>query len=171
MDSETRSTAVTGWRLGQELPEYLGTSAYLYVCFAALLLYKTAILRGYGIDYAPYGLAAVKALLLAKFMLIGSKLGVGTHPRGGTLLRAILYKSVLFLLLLVGLSVVEEAIVGLIHHRTISDSWAELVHGRLGTIMATSLLLLLILIPYFAYKELDVALGEGKLRQLLRRRA
>ncbi len=171
MDGKTRSNATTGWRLGQELPEYLATSVYLYVCFGALLLYKTAILRGHGIDYAPYGLAAGKALILAKFMLIGSKLGIGTHSRGGTPLHAILSKSVLFLLLLIGLSVVEEAIVGLIHHRTISDSLAELGDGRLGTIIATSLLLWLILIPYFAYKEIDLALGEGKLRQLLRRHA
>ena len=171
MDSEARSTAAAGWRLGQELPEYLATSAYLYVCFAALLFYKAVILRGYGIDYAPFGLAAVKALLLAKFMLIGSTLGLGTRFRGGTLLHAILRKSVLFLLLLMALSVVEEAIVGLIHHRTIGRSLAELVDGRLGTIVATSLLLWLILIPYFAYKELDVALGDGKLRQLLRRHA
>ena len=171
MDSVARSNAPTGHRFGHGLREYLATSVYLYICFAALLLYKTAILRGHGIDYAPYGLAAGKALLLAKFMLIGRELGLGAHSRGGTLLRAILYKSVLFLLLLIGLSVVEEAIIGLVHHRTIGASLIELGRGRLGTIMASSLLLWLILIPYFAYKELDMALGEGKLRQLLRRHA
>lgn len=171
MDSATRSNAPTRRRFGHGLREFLATSAYLYVCFAALLLYKTAILRGHGIGYAPYGLAAGKALLLAKFMLIGRELGLGTHSRGGTPLHAILTKSVLFLLLVIGLSVVEEAIVGVIHHRTISRSLAELGDGRLGTIMAASLLLWLILIPYFAYKELDAVLGEGKLRQLLRHHA
>lgn len=171
MDSVARSNAPTRQRFSHGLREFLATSAYLYVCFAALLLYKTAILRGHGIDYTPYGLAAGKALLLAKFMLIGSELGIGTHSRGGTLLRATFYKSALFLLLLIGLSVVEEAIIGLIHRRTIGASLIELGRGRLETIMAMSLLLWLILIPYFAYKEVDMALGEGKLRQLLRRRA
>jgi len=171
MDSAARPTPAPGRRLGHELREYLATSAYLYVCFAALLLYKAAILRGHGIDYAPYGLAAGKALLLAKFMLIGRTLGVGAQRGSGTLLHAIIHKSVLFLLLLVGLSAVEEVIVGLIHHHTIRDSLAALGDGKLGTVLAMSCLLWLILIPYFAYKEVDMALGEGKLRQLLRHRA
>src|SRR5690349_11003863 len=61
-------------KLDHEVKEYLRTFAYLYVCFGALLLYKTAILRDYGVDFAPFGLAAGKALLMAKFMLIGRKL-------------------------------------------------------------------------------------------------
>ena len=50
---------------------------YLYVCFGAMLLYKMAILHAAGIDYAPYGLAAVKALILGKFMLLGRAARLG----------------------------------------------------------------------------------------------
>jgi hypothetical protein len=166
-----RLNIAIGPRLDHTLREYIATFAYLYVCFGALLLYKAAILRGYGVDYAPYGLAAGKALLLAKFMLIGRKLRIGAHSSSGTLMHAIIYKSVLFLLLLIGLSALEETIVGLIHHQTSGDALAQLRGGRLGQILAASLLLFLILVPYFAYRELDRVLGEGKILQLLRRRA
>ena len=169
MGPTIHSDMTVGRRLGHELREYVAIAAYLYVCFAALLIFKAATLRGHGIGYAPYGLAAGKALLLAKFMLVGHKLRI--EAGSVTLMHLIVYKSVLFLLLLVGLSGIEEVILGLIHHRAIGEALAELGGGRLGQIMASSLVLFLILIPYFAYRELDGALGEGRLLQLLRHRA
>lgn len=60
-------------RVVHELRQYAVISAYLYVCFGALLLYKTAILNGQGISYAPYGIAAIKALILGKFILLGRR--------------------------------------------------------------------------------------------------
>jgi hypothetical protein len=152
------------------LKGYFSVFAYLYICFGVILLYKTAILRGHGIDYAPFGLAAGKALLLAKFILIGHKLHIGENLGNGTLMRAILCKSVFFLLLLLGLSALEEAIRGFLHHQTIAGAF-QLGSGRLGEAIAGSLLLMLILIPYLTYLELDSTLGEGKVLQLLRQRA
>jgi hypothetical protein len=158
-------------KLGHEAKEYLLTVAYLYVCFGALLLYKAAILRDHGIQYVPLGLALGKALLMAKFMLIGRKLNVGANVGSSRLVYVIAYKSVLFLLLLIALSVVEQVSLGFAHHETIEGALSHLGSGRLGEVLAEGLLLLLILVPYFAYKELDRTLGEGKIRQLLRRRA
>ena len=126
MDRITHSSIAVSHRLSHNLREYIAISSYLYVCFAALLLFKAATLRAHGIDYAPYGLAAAKSLILSIFILIGHKLRIGAGSGSATLLRVIIYKSVLFLLFLIGLSVIEEAIVGLVHHRTIGDSLAEL---------------------------------------------
>jgi hypothetical protein len=123
-----------------------------------------------GIDYAPYGLAAGKALLLAKFMLIGDKLQLGENRRPRSRINVIIHKSALFFLFIIGLSVVEEVIIGLLHDRSAADTLVGLGHGRLGEIMAASLLLFLVLIPYFAYREIDSMLGEGTLLEMLRRR-
>jgi hypothetical protein len=161
---------VNGLKIGKELRLYLAMAGYLYACFGALLLYKTTLLRDRGIDYAPYGLAAGKALLLAKFMLIGDELQLGANVRPSSGINVIIRKSALFFLLIIVLSVVEEVIVGLLHGRSAADTMVGLGHGRLGEIMATSLLLFLILIPYFAYREIDRMLGEGKLLEMLRRR-
>src|SRR5579864_1490070 len=57
-------------RLRRELSEYLVISAYLFVCFGALLFYKAAILHSDGIEFAPFGVAVAKALVLGKFVLL-----------------------------------------------------------------------------------------------------
>ena len=67
----------TRQKLSRELKEYLGLSVYLYVCFGAIQLYKTALLADHGISYEPYGFAAAKALILGKFILLGRAASIG----------------------------------------------------------------------------------------------
>lgn len=154
-----------------DVREYLGISAYLYICFSTLLLYKSAILREHGIDYVPHGMAAGKALLLAKFIVVGHKLRFEVHLGSGTLIHVIIYKSLMFFLLLFGLSAIEQVIIGVAHRRSIVGSLLEISSGKLGEIVASCFLLVLILISYFAFRELDSELGKGKLLQLLRAQA
>src|SRR4051794_30763702 len=155
--------------LDHGLREYLWIFGYLYVCFSALLLYKTTILRGHGIEFVPLGLAAGKALLLAKFMLIGRKMHIAERF-SGSLRRVIALRSGVFFLLLLALTALEQALVGIRRERAIAGVFQHTT-GRVGEILAECVLLLLILLPYFAYTELDRSLGEGSLRELLRRRA
>jgi hypothetical protein len=150
-----------------ELREYALLSAYLFVCFGALILYKAAILGEAGIGYLPSGLAAIKALILAKFIMLGHMIRLGDRRTGVRIVHVIAYKALLYLILLLVLSAVEEVIVGLIHGRTVAASLAEFGGARLPQILATSLIMLLILIPYLASRELNVALGEGRLWTLL----
>jgi hypothetical protein len=153
-------------RLRHELIEYGLISAYLYVCFGALILYKAAILQAQGIVYAPYGLAVVKALILAKFMLLGHAVRIGDRY-GWRLVHVIIYKSLAFLLLLIILSGIEEAVSGMLHGRSIGASLTDLGGGTLWQFLATSLIMLLILVPYIAFREVSAAFGEGELLRLL----
>jgi hypothetical protein len=50
--------------------------------------------------------------------------------------------------LLIVLTVLEELTVGYLHHRTFADSMAEIGGGTLHQAIATSIILLLILIPF-----------------------
>jgi hypothetical protein len=158
-------------RAREELIEYLLISAYLYVCFGSVLLYKAAILRGEGIEYAAFGVAIVKALILSKFLLMLHALKIGERgSRSGTLLSSIVKKSVLFALLLIPLTVIEEMIVGYFHGRSIQEILHDIGGGTLPSAFATGELLLLILIPYFAFREIGSSLGEGGLARLLMER-
>ena len=112
--------------------QYLVVSAYLYVCFGVILLYKASVLHGQGIQFAPFGLAIVKALILGKFILIGLALKVGERETPRRLLFDILVKSLAFFLLLVALSIVEEICVGLLHGRAVHDVLAGLAGGTPG---------------------------------------
>jgi hypothetical protein len=158
-------------RLRQEFSEYLVISFYLFVCFGALLFYKAAILRSDGIEFAPFGIAIVKALVLAKFVLLLHALQIGERKGGaGVLFADILKKSVLFLIFLVALAVVEEIIVGFIHGRTVGEAIGEIGGGTLQQALATSILMLLILIPYFTFRLVGERLGGGVLWKLLTER-
>jgi len=156
------------WRPNTKLlREFVALAIYLYVCFVALLLFKAVVLRGQAIVYAPYALALGKALLLAKFIIVGRKLGIGWPFASSTLVHKIIYNSMVFLVFLAVLSAIEHAIDAKVHHRTFSESLADL-GGTPGEIIVTSLLLLLVLIPYFAYGEINTVLpGRGKLFQVL----
>ena len=131
MGSQTRSGVAIAKKLGHELREYALISAYLYVCFGALIIYKMAILRGQGISYAPYGLAAIKAVILAKFILMRHAVPMGDRYKRRRFVHVIAHKSLLFLVMLLVLSVIEEAVVGIVHGRTITASLAEVAGGTL----------------------------------------
>jgi hypothetical protein len=154
-------------RVVHELRQYAVISAYLYVCFGALLLYKTAILNGQGISYAPYGTAAIKALILGKFILLGEAAGIGDRYEKRRPIHTIAYKAFLFVVMLFVLSAIEEVITGVVHGRTVAASLAGFLGGSLLQVLAICVIMLLILIPYMAFKELDDALGQDRLRQLL----
>jgi hypothetical protein len=131
------------------------------------LFYKAAVLQAEGIGYAPYGVAAVKALILGKFVLIGHAAHVGERFARKPLIYPVLYQSAVFLAMLVALTVVEEAVVGVIHGRTIIQSIADIAGGTWAQIAATCLLLWLILLPYFGLRQIGRVLGEGRLRRML----
>src|SRR3954451_20783099 len=140
-------------RLLHELKEYMVVSAYLFICLSALLLYKRALLQAEGINYLSYGVAAIKALILGKFMMVGHAMQIGRRSRGQPLFIVILHKTVVFLVLLFLLNVVEEVLVGWIHGRSPSDALADFAGGTFLQILAVCLLFLLILLPYFTYRE------------------
>jgi hypothetical protein len=141
-------------RARDELRSYALVAGYLYVCFGAILLYKTALLREEGVAFLPHGLAAIKALILGKFILIGEAVGVGKHVQSRSLAFAISARTALFFLLLIVLSVVEELVVGKIHGRSLAGTLAEIREHAGLEMLATSFLVLLILIPLIAFKEL-----------------
>jgi len=160
MKSVTTSTASLRRKVVHEFGEMAALALYLYICFGAVLLLKAAILRDVGIDITIWGIAAVKALLLAKFMLIGRAFNLGRRFRGRPLIWPTLYHALAFLILLLLLTTAEEIVVGAIHHRTLRDSLTHVVGPTVFEGISISLVLFLILVPYSAFVCLAEALGE-----------
>ena len=150
-------------RAADELKEFAVIAAYLCVCFAALVYLKASILKANGIAFAPFGFAAIKALICAKFVSVGHMLHVGERFKSMPLIWPTLYKSFSFLVLLLVLNALEEIVAGLIHHRAVADSLAEFGGGTLYQLIATSIVGFLILVPFFAFRTLGEALGERNL--------
>jgi hypothetical protein len=149
-----------------ELKEFAIVTAFLYVCFSSLTLLKVAILHGEGISYTPYGLAAVKAVILAKFILIGQGLHIGGEYASRPLIWPTISKAFAFFLFLCVLTIIEEVVVGTIHGLSVSASLAELSGAHLAETLVRIFILFLILVPYFAFRTLGELLGEGNLAKL-----
>jgi hypothetical protein len=77
-----------------------------------------------------------------------------------------LHKSFAFLVLLVVLTIIEEAVVGLFHQQSVAASLGELTGAKLYETLAGYIIMLLVLIPYIARGVLDEALGEGRLTRI-----
>jgi uncharacterized membrane protein len=162
-----RSTAD---RVRDELRRYAIVSAYLFVCFSVVLLYRSAVLLEQGQHFLPFGAAAVKALVLGKFLLIGEALRAGERVPASTLLGRIAWRSLLLFAALIVMTLIEELVVGWAHGRPASASLGEFFGPMLPERLAGSLIVLLVLIPLVAVTELSRVLGAGRLRGLLRER-
>jgi hypothetical protein len=158
--------ASIGKRAVHELKEFLIIAAYFYVCFTALAYLKAAILAAQGIVFAPFGFAAVKALICAKFLSIGYVFHLGERYSKQALIWPTLHRSFVFLALLIILTVLEELILGYLHHRAFADSMAEIGGGTLHQAIATAIILLLILLPFFAFRSLAEVVGGRVLFRL-----
>ena len=164
--NDAGAKASIGKRAVHELKEFLIIAAYFFVCFTALAYLKAAILEAEGIVFAPFGFAAVKALICAKFLSIGYVFHLGERYRKQALIWPTLHRSFVFLALLIVLTALEELVVGYLHHRTFAASLAEIGGGTLHQAIATSIILLLILIPFFAFRSLAEVVGGRVLFRL-----
>lgn len=163
MNSGIPAKRAIGARLADELKEFLIIAIYLYICLAALINMKAAILHAAGIAFTQYGLAAVKALLCAKFISVGHALRLGERFKNQGLIWLTLYKSLVFFVLLLLLNGLEEIVVGIMHHRTVADSILAIAGGTLDQLVAASIVMLLVLIPFFAFRSLGELVGEQNL--------
>jgi hypothetical protein len=166
MAAQTNNQAAPHHRALHELKELAIISLYLYITLGTVILLKTAVLHTHGIEFAPWGVAAVKAVVLAKFMLLGQAIKLGERNSTKPLVWPTLRNAITFLVLLIILTIVEEAVVGLFHHRTIAASLGDLFGAKLDETLAGYVIMLLILIPYCAFRVLSEELGEGRLERM-----
>jgi hypothetical protein len=166
MSEEAHFGGSIGSKFVEEFKAMAALAAYLYICFGAVTLFKSAVLREAGIHYEIWGIAAVKALVLAKFMLVGRMLHVGTRFRNKPLIWPTLYSSLMFLVMLLFLTTLEELIVGFIHDRAIADSLNNVVGPIFFQGLAVCLIMFLILVPYSAFTCLSDVVGESEMIRL-----
>jgi hypothetical protein len=157
-------------KLIHELVEYWINVAYLSFFFGVFITYRRLILAEYHIPYGDYGIALIKALVLAKVIMIGDLLRLGRGLENRPLIFPTLYKTVIFTLWVVLFGVVESLIRGLLHGKGLAGGFDELMSKGIYELLAGCLVIFFAFIPFFAFKELERVLGEGKIRELFIRR-
>jgi hypothetical protein len=164
--TETTAKPSVRQRAFHELKELVFITLYLYVTLGAVIVMKTAVLHTHGVQFTPWGIAIVKAVVLAKFMLIGEAMKIGGRSTTGPLIWPALRKAFGLLVLLIIMTIIEEAVVGLFYDRSIPASLGELFGSRLEETLAGYLIMLMVLLPYCAFRVLEEALGEGRLARM-----
>src|SRR5580700_2785766 len=82
-----------------EFVEFAGIFVFLAFFFCALVTYSSLLLREYHIKYLSYAFALINALVIAKVILIGEYVHIGRRYEARPLLLSVLYKALLFTLL------------------------------------------------------------------------
>ena len=156
-------------RLVHELEKYLLVATFLFFFFGSFTTYRRLVLAEYQIGYFEYGWALLKALVLAKVILIGEILHLGERFHDRPLLVSTLWKTLMFGLLIAVFAVLEHVVGALIHHRPIGEELR--LGGREGLyeILARTNLEAVALVPLFAFRELGRVLGERRIRDLFLR--
>jgi hypothetical protein len=170
MTESPASNSTAKSRLAHELKTYAIVSAYLFICFSVILFYDASTSTGPSASAIGIGAALAKALVLGKFILMGELMNPGSRVTAPTLLHRITWRTLGMLLVLIVFKLIEELIVAAVHGQGAGEAFGELMHQPWRSLVAPTLMMLLILIPLMTAIELDRALGEGRLRDLLLKR-
>ena len=146
---------------------YAVISLYLWICFSVLLLYKNSVLGTDDVALLALSSAAIKALIMGKFILIGRVFKVGERFRHDVLLHRILWKSLATMLLLMIFTIAEDLLVGLVHGHVIADTMGKMMARSWAQWVTPNLLMLLVLIPMIAFEKIDASMGKGSLLRIL----
>src|SRR4051812_24692281 len=160
MNNRAESSRRLRERALDEFKAFALLAVYLYICLGAVILYKSAVLNSVGVDFEIWGIVAVKAMVLAKFMLLARILHAERRHRDKPLIWPICNHALVFLVVLLLLTTIEELILGAIHHRPILVSLTHVVGPTVLQGGAACLIMFLILLPYSAFTCLADALGE-----------
>jgi len=161
-----------GWKakLSHELIEYWINVVYLALVFASFTVYRRLLLAAHDIVYTDYWVALIEALLLGKVIMIGGVLRLGRGLEDKPLIYPILYKTVVFAVLVALFKVIEHGIKGLWHGDGIIGGLAEIAEKGVEVTLANTLVVLVALVPFFAVKELGRVLGPKKMWDLFFRK-
>ncbi len=154
-----------------EMAEYYIVFMYLAIFFGIFTWYRRLILAEYQIAYLNYGVSVIKALVLAKVILVGRALHLGRRwLKDPPLIVPTVYKAIVFTIFVGIFGVAESTISGLLHGKGIAGALDEFMSAGKLELLARSMITFVAFIPFFAFEELGLVLGEGKLGKLFFRR-
>lgn len=158
-------------RLKAEFKSLLGIALYFWVLFTLFAFHKAILYREHNI-LLQLGIALINSKLMAKVVFLGEHTRLSKRFEGKPLIYTILFKSFVFAILLFMFRVVEEILIGLWHGKTAYETLFY-EHPRFGegnaayAIAMVCTIMFVALIPFFAYLEIEDALGADTLRGLL----
>jgi len=148
----------------EEFKLYWICVAYLFISLGSFILYRRLILADAGVQYLNYGIAAIESMIIAKVILIGRAMNIGTRFESRPLVLSVAYKTLTFGLVVLAFGILERIVTGLFHHKTWQEIVETFVSLGIYELMARVLMMMIAFIPMFAFWELGRVVGGDKLR-------
>jgi hypothetical protein len=153
-------------RFVHEFTEYWMNVLYMALVFSAIIFYRRLVLAHYEIYLDDYFSGVLKALVIAKVVMIGAFLRISRKFEHKPLIYPVLYKAVLFTIWVMLFDIAEVFIRIYIHTPDMMEVIAELKTHLNNIWLGGALLIFFSFIPFFAFKELVRVLGKDKVREL-----
>lgn len=147
----------------EELKVYWAITLYLWLFLGLFTVYRRLVLAESGTVYLHYGFALVEAMVIAKVVLIGRMFGFSRRFDGRALIVPVFYKSVLFGLLVLLFGVIEHLVAGWLHQQGLVGGLREIAELGVYEVAARVLMMMVALVPFFAFAELGRVLGMTRL--------
>ena len=142
---------------------------YFWVLFGLFSVYRSLVLTERNLIYHQ-GFAVINAFLLAKVVLTAEFFQVADSLKHKPLVYPIVLKSAVFCAILICFYIIEETLVSVWHGKTIAASIPEIGGEGWKGVLVVGTILFVVLIPFFAYRELARVLGNDELHSLIFRR-
>jgi len=150
-------------KVREGIESYLLITLYLWIALGSFTIYRRLVLAETGITYLHYGVSLVEALVIAKVVMVGRVFGYGRRFEDAPLALPVIYKSVMFALLVLGFGVIEHLMSAWYHKQGVVDAISAV---KLSSVGARVLLLTVTLVPFFAFFEVARVLGGERMRAL-----
>ena len=148
-------------KLFLEMTAYWINVVYLTLLFAVFTSYRRLILANYNIGYANWGVSFLKALVLAKVIMLGGLVPLGRRLETKPLMLSTLFQSALFTCWVTLFALGESTVRGWLHGKGMAGALEHLLSEGTHEFYAKCLVVFVAFIPFFAFKELGRVLGKG----------
>ena len=136
---------------------------YLWVFLGSFTVYRRLIVAETGAAYLHYGIALIEALIIAKVILIGKMFAFTRRFEDKPLFVPVLYKSLLFGVLVILFGIIEHLVEGWIHKQGLWGGLRDIAEIGGYELSARVLVLIVAFVPFFAFAEIGRVLGAGRL--------
>src|SRR5215831_18658095 len=136
-------------KLFLEMTAYWINVAYLTLLFAVFTSYRRLILAHYNIEYANWGMSFLKALVLAKVIMLGGLVPLGRRLETKPLMLATLFQSALFTCWVTLFALGESIVRGLLHGKGVAGALEHLLGEGTHEFYAKCLVVFVAFIPFW----------------------
>jgi hypothetical protein len=151
----------------EEFKRFVAIFLYLWVVFGLLSIHKSLVLSQQHLDHEEHTFAIINALVFAKVLLVGEELHLGRRFQNRPLIYPVLYKCLVFSVVLIFFHAVESTAVGMWHGNTLTASIPPILGWNPKGLLAVGFSCFVLLIPFFGFREMARVLGRGEMRNLL----